>query len=371
MTRAVWMAGAVALCPALLLADFSYKETTRLTGGAIMQMSRALGGLSKSMRKVGEPQVSSVYVKGNRMAHVGDTNAQVWDLDKETITDIDLEKKTYSVITFAQMREAMERAMAKAKERQPKEQAKPSDPQAEMNVKVDIQDTGKTKSIEGLTAKEVILTFIIEGKDKKSGETGQMQTMSSIWVTEKVPGHDEYMAFQKRMAEKMAAQYAQMAKMGPGMMTGLDPNMRDSMAKMAAEAEKLQGVHLRQVTKMGNNLDPRTAGDVTDPSTMPQGPTGGQVAEKAAGSAANSAAESAIRRSLPGGLGGLGGFGRRRKEKEPEPAPAQQQQAAQQNGVLMEMLMEMGQFSTGAVDGSRFEVPAGFQQVEHPMMKMR
>ena len=43
----------------------------------------------------------------------------------------------------------------------------------------------------------------------------------------------------------------------------------------------------------------------------------------------------------------------------------------QQNGVLMEMVMEMGGFSTGAIDGSRFEVPAGFQQVDHPMTKMR
>jgi hypothetical protein len=80
-------------------------------------------------------------------------------------------------------------------------------------------------------------------------------------------------------------------------------------------------------------------------------------------------------RALPGGLGGLGGlggFGRRKKEQPQEvPAnpPGQDQGAQQQSGVLMEMVSEKSNFSTAAVDGSKVAVPAGFQQVEHPMLK--
>jgi hypothetical protein len=35
----------------------------------------------------------------------------------------------------------------------------------------------------------------------------------------------------------------------------------------------------------------------------------------------------------------------------------------------MEMTTELSGFSSGAVDASKFEVPAGFKQVESPMLK--
>jgi hypothetical protein len=72
--------------------------------------------------------------------------------------------------------------------------------------------------------------------------------------------------------------------------------------------------------------------------------------------------------------GGFGGFGRRKKKQEeppPPPPPAQenQQAAAANAGVLMEMVMEMNNFSTAPADSSKFNVPAGFKQVDHPMMR--
>src|SRR6185295_7990382 len=88
--------GGLLLAPVLLLADFSYTEITRVTGGMMMSMSRALGGLSKEMKKVGEPTTSSVYLKGDRMATVNDHTAHIIDLDKETMTEVDFDKKTYS-----------------------------------------------------------------------------------------------------------------------------------------------------------------------------------------------------------------------------------------------------------------------------------
>jgi hypothetical protein len=116
---------------------------------------------------------------------------------------------------------------------------------------------------------------------------------------------------------------------------------------------------------MGSNLDIATASQVTDPSTMQDGPTKGDVAKSGAGSAIGSV-------KLPGGLGSLGGFGRRRKPKdEPvEEKQASSQQQQQGSGVLMEMVMESRDFSTASVDAGKFQAPSGFQQVEHPMLKM-
>ena len=99
----------IAAClPAGLLADFSYEQSTKMTGGAMMGAMRIAGAFSKQAR---EPIQSTVAVKGNRMLHSFKDHAQVIDLDSETITDIDFQKKTYSVMTFAEMTQAMERAM--------------------------------------------------------------------------------------------------------------------------------------------------------------------------------------------------------------------------------------------------------------------
>lgn len=365
--------GGLLLAPTLLVADFTYSETTRITGGALMQMTRTLGAFSKDLRKVGEPTTSTVIVTGNRMAHINDRTEQIWDLDKENITEIDFEKRTWSTITFAQMKEAMEKAMQRAqdrmKEAKPKEPEKKADNQTEVNTRFDVKETGKVQNINGVNAKEVLMTMTFEAKDKQSGQSGQMETMSSIWVTDTVPGYQELQDFQRRMAMKMAGALANPALASQGMMMATDPQFMSSMQKMAKEAEKLKGIHIKQITKMGTNLDPAKASEVTDPATMqqPQGPSAGDVASQAA----TDSAANRIGRSL-GIPGGFGGFGRRKKKQDepPPPPPDQNQQAAAANaGVLMEMVMEMNNFSTAPADTSKFNVPAGFKQVDHPMMR--
>jgi hypothetical protein len=351
------------LAPATLLADFSYTETTRLTGGMIAQLSRSLGGLSKSIRKITEPQTSNVYLKGDRMAHIGATDGQIWDLSKESITFIDYEKKTYSTMTLAEMKAAMEKAMQRAQNSREREKSN-----TELNVKMDVKQTGKTKPIAGMDAREVLMTLVMEAKDRKSGQSGATEMMSSIWIVDSVPGYEELTKFYQKMAEKMASTWG-LSPLGrqAGMLAGTDPKMLEWAQQMAKEAEKLKGVHVMQVMKYGSGLDPAKASEVTDPSTMPEGPTKGEVA----GKAAENSAAAALGRALPGGLGRFGGLGRRGKEKEKEQAPPPPQQNQPQGpAVLMEMVSESSNFSTSTVDASKFEVPAGFKQVEHPMQKM-
>lgn len=67
-----------------------------------------------------EPQVSTHLLKGNRMATVNARSISVVDLDKETMTEIDLEKNTYAVITLAEFKQAME-AMQKKMTQQKKQ----------------------------------------------------------------------------------------------------------------------------------------------------------------------------------------------------------------------------------------------------------
>src|SRR5690349_7590966 len=102
MFRSVAKCAVIALIPAsCLLAAFSYQQTSRITGGMLAGMAKFAGAFSRQAR---EPMEATVAVKGDRMVHLGASHASIIDLSKETITEVDFQKKTWSVMTFAQMK---------------------------------------------------------------------------------------------------------------------------------------------------------------------------------------------------------------------------------------------------------------------------
>lgn len=104
--------------PTALHADFSYKETTQITGGALVAMMKMAGTFSKQARQAGEPVVSTVTVQGNRMVRSNAMRTEIVDLDNETITTIDHTRKQYTTMTFEQMRQQIDAAIKKSKEQQ-------------------------------------------------------------------------------------------------------------------------------------------------------------------------------------------------------------------------------------------------------------
>src|SRR5260370_24132703 len=96
--------------PSCLLDDYTYQQTTQITGGSLLSMMKMAGAFSSQARKAGDPVVSTIYLKDNRMARVSADSTEIIDLDKETITRIDNLKHTYTVVTFQQMKEQMEHA---------------------------------------------------------------------------------------------------------------------------------------------------------------------------------------------------------------------------------------------------------------------
>ena len=118
------------LCATAVFADLQYDMTSRATGGAIVNMP-IVGSRMK------EPHTTSHYLKGNRMATVTKGTSTIWDLDAGTVTTVNTDKKTYSVMTFEQMRQMMEDSMKKMQEALGK---KKND--VELNWKVSVQDGG-------------------------------------------------------------------------------------------------------------------------------------------------------------------------------------------------------------------------------------
>jgi len=341
LLRSLILAIFAAVC---LMADFSYEQNSKITGGMLAGMMKFAGAFSKQAR---EPLQSTVVVKGDRMAHINPSHASIIDLGKETITHIDFQKKSYSVMTFAEMQQALERATQKMKDQK----------QGQMDFKVSATPTGQTKQINGFDTKEIILKIVMEGTDQKSGQKGAMTMTTDMWMAPKVPGYDEITSFYKRMGAKL--------NWAPGANPMLNrPDMAKGFGEMYKQIASMDGMPIYEVVKMGAEGQV-PAGSEGTPSQQQAPPREQQQAEKpSAGGALGSA--------LGGRLGRFGGLGRKKKdeaqtEQAAPNAPAQQQAGGDTSGALMEMTIEMSNFSTAPVDASKFEIPSGFKQVQPEM----
>ena len=376
--------------PVSSFADFRYDESTKITGGSIVSMTKFAGAFSKQARQITDPVNSTILVKGNHMAHINQESSEIIDLDKETITKIDHTQKQYSVVTFQEMKAAMEQAIEKAKKQQaqapaPAPATKNEPPPPEMKFKVDVTNTGASKQVAGLAASESILKMSLEAKDQKSGQAGSLAMTNDMWMAPEIPGYGEVKDFNRRMAIKMGSIFsgAISSTISPQLL-GAQPGMLSGMADMQKEMSKLKGVPVSQVMRMGTTADgsalPAASEAPLPASSMPTaGSIADQAATNAADSATNAAASTAESKAAShmgnfggvasgiGNLGGFGGFHKKKKAPEPkqEPAPATQSAASAQNAaaVLMESTTEMTRFSSASVDSALFDVPAGYKKV--------
>jgi hypothetical protein len=341
--------------PTALYADFSYTETTQITGGAVVAMMKMAGTFSKQARQAGEPIVSSVTIKGNRMIRSDPQRTEIVDLDKETITTIDHVKKQYTTMTFQQMKQQIDDAMKKAKEQKQADTTTTSNPSdTDVSFQVKVRHTGASKDIEGISASESILSVAMDATDKKSGQTGSLAVTNDMWMAPEVPGYDEVRDFHKRFAEKLGSVFSE--SINPAMLAS-QPGAGKAMADMVKEMSKLKGIPVLQVMRMGTTTDGTplpAASEAPLPQTKsPEMPSASQVAKDSA--------TSAVASSL--GLGGFGGFGKKKKPADPPPADSDKTNG-QTWAVLVESNTQMAGFSQSAVDPSKFDIPTGYKQVD-------
>jgi hypothetical protein len=344
LRKSLTLVGMTCLLASTLPADFSYQETSTVTGGAMLSLLKIAGVFSKQAR---EPIKSTVAVKGDRMANRSATHASIIDLSSQTITNIDLQKKTYSVMTFDQMKQMLEQASQKMQKGNDK---------TEVNWKVSAKATGNTRQISGFDAKEMLITMEMEGTDKESGQKGSMVINMNSWIAPAVPGYAEARDFYKRMAEKL--------NWTPGgNMFMSRPDVAKGMAEVYKEMSKLDGTPVFQTMTMGAAGTPPPDGSAQPAAQQQQPPQPQQQQDKPS-----------LGGALGGALGGRFGLGRKKSQSQDS---QQQQQSAPANsgssapGSLLEMSTEFSNFSTSAADDSLFSIPAGFKKVEFDSRRMQ
>jgi hypothetical protein len=206
-----------------------------------------------------------------------------------------------------------------------------------VKYKVSANATGKTKTVAGFDAKEMVITMTMEGNDQKSGQKGSMTVITDTWMAPGVPGYSEVRNFYRRMAEKL--------NWTPGgNMFMSRPDIAEGMAEAYKEIAKLDGMPVFQTITMG--------AEGTAPADRSDAPAATETKQDKP--SAGSVLGGALR-----GRFGLGG----KKQQQDTPPPSQSGEA-NASGTLAEMTTELAGFSANSVDASQFEVPAGFKKVE-------
>jgi hypothetical protein len=270
-----------------LLADFSYESRIQVGRGT------------------NKPIFSTHLIKGNRMATVTKDHATVVDVDAETILEINFAKKTYSAMTFAQMKKAPDQA------------------KKENIFQVSTKYTGRTKAIGLWNAKEEFSSMTNEGANKEaSPETVTHITVDSWMLT--YPGFEEVEDFLRKLAAKLGYAYA----------SGM---LEIDVAKpglLAAFEELGKMIHQTDEAPVESTIRMWTGHSApSDEDAAPSSQKSGVVA---------------------GALSRLGSLGRK-KTGEQESAPP---------GLLLEVTIELSNFNGGLTADSKFNIPAGFKQLQ-------
>ncbi len=364
------------LCPTALLADFQYQETTQITGGSIVGLMKMAGAFSSQARQANQPITSTVMLKGNRMVRMRPDSTEIIDLDRGTVTEIDTAKRQYTTMTFEQMRQRLEQAQRDAEKKQasarqqapaPDEADKDAAKNVDLSYQVHVENTGATKQVSGLDTNEAIMTMQMVAQDKTSQQKGALGITNDMWMAPDIPGFAEVRAFDEKLAKRMG--YVVSGTRSPGLSALMaQPGAAKSLENMAAEMQKLKGVPVLQVMRMGSTADGKplpAASQAPLPETAtPQMPSAGDIAQQTATSAI------ASKLGSMGGLGaGFGGFGRKKKAEAPPPDDSAKAQAdaAATTSVLIESSTTMSGFSSAPVDPAHFDIPAGYKEVAPKM----
>jgi hypothetical protein len=398
--RKIAALGIILLGNRFMYADASYQETTQVTGGSMVDSLKSVSFLSKSMSNAFAPMTTTTMVHGNQKAVVGKDYTEITDLDRETITHIDTLHKTYSVVTFDQMRQAfanmpkqMEQAQEQAKEAQAQQPAQ-QQPKSDLKTSFDVsaKNTGVTKEVNGLTAQEQVVTMQMHITDPNAPSTEAVNSVTYVittdaWIAPDPPEVKEIQDFDLRMGQKlmagvdMSAWKAQMGQnTGMTQLFGGQPGSAEAMAQMAKELSKLKGTRVMEVTRMGASGTGPTAAQNTAqaaPAAAPASGSGSVAGQVATDTATQTAAGEAGRLGIVGSALGSSALGAFHRKKAATPPPAAAPPATTTtttadgtqtttSAILMETTAQKSNFSQQTVPSTAFSVPAGFKKVESP-----
>ena len=373
---------------AVARADFKYTESSQVTSGAIVKMVKfasvfARGDAKKQERQALEPTSTTHYVKGNRLRiDNADGTSQIVDLDGRRIIMIDNSKKTYSVATFDEIRAAMQQAQRNAQQQM--QQAQQQDPrlkdaQAQISVTPTIRVTPGTGSrvILNQPTNESKVQMDLAMQATATGEAapppGQPNSATMTYsmnvdtfVAPGVTGYLEFGQFYRRMAEEVNW-------MPLPSNIHIDPRVTQGMSSLQQNSDAFKGLPMLSYINMTLVPSNQSGGS----QSAAQNGASNSPSSSGSNSSDNTSTKSSSDNSLPDnpsaavmkGLGGL--FGKKKKQQDNS---SQSNEAGSANqpppnpnanpNDLIEITTQVTSFSDSSLDGSLFDVPGGYAQIQ-------
>ena len=368
-SRNVLLAVAVSLALAApALADVTLKERTVSTGlagfgnGTSERTWVIAGDKSRSDEQFTYTGRFKTLAGGGKPR----SSASIMRLDRDLMWSLDLQKKEYEELTFAQVREAMEKGMADARGGvDDSEGGRAKD--VEMTYRVDVQRTGKKDKVNGFDAENVIVTVTATPKDAQAGESaGSYALKMDQWLSTQVPGQAEVAAFYRRYAEKMGFD-PQMQ----GQFAGLMRQYGDAVKQAADKLKDLKGYPVRSTVTMslGAEPTPEQQARIEKSRAEAQAKRTEEKTKKEAKEDDEAKVQAGV--SLSGGnvSGALGGFlgrklGKTAGKKADAGASSQGSGSGTPGGFTV--VTDVLSISTGAA-GVSFDVPSDFKKVERKL----
>jgi len=359
----------VALCVFLLFvaiparADFRYTDTSKITGGSLKSMVKFAGIFNKQASQSLKAMSTTRYVKGNVMrTDHPDGSVQILDLNRKVVIEMDQQNRTYSEMTFDEIRDALQKAAEQQKAKMQKD-PKTKDAQVDMKAKVSATPGETGRMVNGQTTNEMKMQIEMEftaqqqpdaqntsqnPSQQPSGPvSGTMSTSIDSWIAPSVSGYQEVAEFYKKMAKEL--------NWVPPSGITVNPQVSQGMQEMQKNQALYKGLPILQYISMS------MAGA--------QGSAAPDDAKETNASSTSSGAPTNPSEAVMKGLGGL--FGKKKKKDEAKPDSSGAPGSAASNpppppyvpGALMEMTIEVSAFSDAALDATLFAVPAEYKKI--------
>jgi hypothetical protein len=348
------------LVPSMLSAQGVVVQSTtdiHLMGGlgTVANLAARIGGGSM------HDNHSTTTISARKLKTESGNTATIIDADAGSFTTIDNKQKTYTTMTFAEMAAAMKQARLNMASQMNKSQDAPAaDPSAQegsmdMKYSVKVDRTSEQQKVAGYDAERVFLTISVEGTakpdDGDSQQVGTMVLLVDQWLSKDAPQIAAMNDFQKAYMEKAGDAFRPQAS-GLQAAFASDPRIKDGFDAAAKELAKLQGISLRSTTYV---------------TIVPPNMTFDRNLALGDARAATPAAKEEDAPKSGGRLGGLMGAIKSAAAKASEKSDDRSTEPAKQ-ATLMTFTDQVTSITLKAVPASAFAVPAGYRELESPML---
>jgi hypothetical protein len=162
---------------------------------------------------------------------------------------LDMKKKTYTVVTFDELRRQLQEARdkaAKESKESPKEGNEPAQQPSgkEIEFEFSVKETGQTKSIAGYDTREVIMTLTGHEKGKTLDESGGMVVTADSWIGPEIPALKELAEFEMKYWKAIAPETATISAEQMAAVTAMYPMVKQAMERMNQEKVNMKGTPL-------------------------------------------------------------------------------------------------------------------------------